>query len=273
MSEATLLERIMGPHGLSVVFQPILQRHRSGWRLHAVEGLVRGPSGTNMEPADVLFEYVRRKHEETTVDRECIARILAAAVDLPGTPRISVNVHASTLGRDSSFLPFLEAALVRNGIQASRLIVEIVEHSPYWDGEHFIRVLDGLRGIGVHIALDDIGLGHSNHRMVLECRPEYFKVDRYLVKGANSDFYRRALLRSLTDLAGSFGAYAVAEGVDCHDDLGTVVAEGFTLVQGFLLSKPLPASVLRESDLFRDGELGLAPPDRALRRSAVAAQA
>ena len=271
MSEPTLLDRILGPHGLSVVFQPIFQRHRTGWRLHALEGLVRGPHGTNMEGADVLFEYVRRKHEETTVDRECISRILLAARELPGAPRISVNVHASTLGRDGEFLPFMKATLEKTGIPPSRLIIEIVEHSPYWDGEKFVRVLDGLRDIGVHIALDDVGLGQSNYRMILECRPDYFKVDRYLVEGANADFYRRALLRSLTDLAGSFGAYAVAEGVATHDDLGTVVAEGFSLVQGFLLSKPLTLAVMKESDWLQDGDLDIAPVERLPRRSIAVA--
>lgn len=271
MSEATLLDRILSPQGLSVVFQPIFQRHRAGWRLHALEGLVRGPRGTNMEGADVLFEYVRRKHEETAVDRECIARILAAARDLPGAPRLSVNVHASTLGKDGDFLPFLKAVLEKTRIPPARLIIEIVEHSPYWDGEHFVRVLNGLREIGVHIALDDVGLGHSNYRMILECRPDYFKVDRYLVDGANADFYRRALLRSLTDLAGSFGAYAVAEGVDNHDDLLTVLAEGFSLVQGFLLSKPMPASELKDSGLLGDDEITIAPAERPQRRSLAVA--
>lgn len=262
MSEATLLDRILSPEGLSVVFQPIFQRHRTGWRLHALEGLVRGPRGTNMERADVLFEYVRRKHEETTLDRECIARILTAARDLPGAPRLSVNVHASTLGRDGGFLCFLKTALEKTGIPPARLIIEIVEHSPYWDGEHFVRVLQGLREIGVQIALDDVGLGHSNYRMILECRPDYLKVDRYLVEGANADFYRRALLRSIADLAGSFGAHAVAEGVGSYDDLGTVLAEGFSLVQGFLLSKPMPASALLDSGLLGDDEITIAPPER-----------
>ncbi len=105
------------------------------------------------------------------------------------------------------------------------------------------RTLKGLRRIGVRIAVDDIGLGHSNYRMLLECRPDFFKIDRYLVKGSNGDAYRRAVLHSIAELAQKVGAHAVAEGVDNEADLHTVCAEGIEMVQGYLLSRPIPAMV------------------------------
>jgi EAL domain-containing protein (putative c-di-GMP-specific phosphodiesterase class I) len=247
--ETSLLERILEPNGLTVVFQPMFQLKAEGWRLHALEALTRGPAGTNMENAAVLFEYVRRKREESLVDRECLTRALRTAKELRGEPRLTVNVHASTLGRDQGFVQFLADALDQNGIAAPRLVVEIVEHSPFWDGRSFTLALDGLRELGVAIALDDVGLGNSNYRMVLECRPDYFKVDRYLVCHSASDFYRRALLRSITDLAASFGAFAVAEGVDAHEDLEAVLSEGYRLVQGFLLSTPQTVAALRTAEI------------------------
>lgn len=255
MSEVCLLDRILEPQGLSVVFQPIYQLRAEGWRLHAVEALTRGPRGTNFESAPVLFEYVRRKREESLVDRECVARALRASRELRGEPRIAVNVHASTLGRDPCFVSFVHDTLDDVGIAASRVTVEIIEHSPFWDGRSFVKALDGLREIGVSVALDDVGQGNSNYRMVLECRPDYFKVDRYLTLGSAKDFYRRALLRSISELAGSFGAYAVAEGVDNHEDLEAVLTEGYRLVQGYLLSEPCTAAELRNSDLAQDKPL------------------
>ncbi len=249
MSEASLLDRILEPNGLTTVFQPVYQLNAEGWRLHAVEALTRGPAGTNFESAPVLFEYVRRKREESLVDRACVAHALPAARELRGSPRLSVNVHASTLGRDQGFVAFVHDELAQAGIAPERLVVEIVEHSPFWDGKSFTMALEGLRELGVAIALDDVGLGNSNYRMVLECRPDYFKVDRYLVEGSAGDVYRRALLRSITDLAASFGAFAVAEGVDKHEDLDAVITEGYRLVQGYLLSEPRTVSDLKTSDI------------------------
>lgn len=270
MTDPTLLDRILGPDGLSVRFQPVLQHTGAGWRLHELEGLTRGPRGTNAEAADVLFEYVRRKHAEDAVDRACITRVLTAAGELPGTPLVAVNAHASTLGRNRGFLDFFEDVLRRSGMPAARVVVEVVERSPVWDDASLRQTLDGLRALGTRIALDDVGLGQSNMRMILECRPDYFKVDRYIAAGSSTDHYRRALLRSLGDLAAGVGAHVVAEGIEEHEDLATVLAEGITLVQGFLLARPMSAPELLESGLLAGGSVGPTVRRTASRRSVLA---
>jgi len=218
-----------------------------GWHIHAFEALVRGLHGTNMESPEVLFEYVRRKGAERLVDRHCVTEILTAAVPLGRDAQVGINVHASTLEQDGGFARFLGDAATEHGVQPSRIIVEIVEHSPSWSGRKFQDALAGLREVGFRIALDDIGLGQSNYRMILECRPDYFKMDRFLITGSYADYYRRAVIRSITELAESFGATAVAEGIDNPDDLEAVLNEGVTTVQGYLLARPAAASTLGNS--------------------------
>jgi EAL domain-containing protein (putative c-di-GMP-specific phosphodiesterase class I) len=240
----TLLERILEPDGIAVVFQPIYSLRSDTPRLYALEGLVRGPLGTNMESADVLFEYVRRKREESLVDRVCVSRVLQAAREFPGSPRISLNVHASTLGRDPEFVSFLGDQAAAAQMSPTRLTVEIVEHSPFWDGPSFFRAVSGLRELGVRIALDDVGLGQSNYRMMLDSHPDYLKVDRYVVDGSSTDYFRQCILRSISDLARAFYAQAVAEGLDNVADLNAVIDAGFDLVQGFLLCQPANAATL-----------------------------
>jgi EAL domain-containing protein (putative c-di-GMP-specific phosphodiesterase class I) len=97
------------------------------------------------------------------------------------------------------------------------------------------------------LALDDIGLGHSNYKMILDCRPDYFKIDRYFVQGAGSDFYRQAVLKSVSELARPFGARVVVEGVENEEDLVAARAAGATLFQGFAFSRALPGSAYQES--------------------------
>ena len=123
-------------------------------------------------------------------------------------------------------------------------MIEIVEHAPPWDVTGFRNGLEGLRDIGARIALDDIGMGHANYRMILECRPDYFKIDRYFVAGSHGDFHRRAVLASVAELARPFGARVVAEGVEAPADLETVRGLGIDLAQGFLFGPALPASAL-----------------------------
>jgi len=101
-----LIDEILATDGLTVVFQPVVEIAGETLRLHTLECLTRGPRDTNAARADVMFEYVRRKRVEPIVDRACITAAFAAASTLPGAPRLSVNVHASTLGRDTDFLLF-----------------------------------------------------------------------------------------------------------------------------------------------------------------------
>jgi len=240
----TLLDSILEPGGLSALFQPIYEFARGERRLYAAECLIRGPRGTNMESADILFDYVRRKREEPRVDRACAALAMSEAARLPGSIRINVNVHASTLGRDPEFLVFLGDTADIHGIPPERLTIEIVEHAPPWDGPTFLAALGALRSIGASIALDDVGLGQSNFRMILECRPDYFKVDRFFASGVHTDYHRQAVFESVAGLARRFGGRVVAEGVEDEADLEALLGLGVDLVQGHLFSPALAADAL-----------------------------
>ncbi len=131
-----------------------------------------------------------------------------------------------------------------------RLTLEIVEYSTSFCKATFLGALDKLRGAGISIALDDIGAADSNYRRILECRPDYFKIDRYFVHGAYGDVYRQAVLESVADLGRKLGARVIAEGVEEMKDLHTLAEAGIDLVQGFLFSRPLPSEELRDRGLL-----------------------
>jgi len=250
MTDGSLLDHILAPDGLSPRFQPILEANGASWDLHAVECLMRGPSDTNVEPADILFEYARRKRAESIVDRACIAAALKAASQLDAVPQFFLNVHASTLGRDADFAKFIAYTAADHSIAPSRLTLEIIERQPYWNGPRFMATLDRLRIMGIKIALDDFGLGESNYRMMLDCWPDCIKIDRYVVKNCDSDYGRRAILDSIANLAMTIGSKVIAEGVQTLAELKAIKDLGFTLAQGFVLYKPMTLAEMRESPLL-----------------------
>lgn len=237
----TLLDTILDPAAITVVFQPTFE-----WigpeaqfpRVHFIECLSRGPRGTTMESAGVLFEYARRKGKEAVLDRICLELALRTVAGWPERPLISLNVHASTLERDPDFAGFLDGLARQSGVPLTEIILEIVEHAPDWSSPEFLRILASLKDAGVRIALDDIGLGQSNYRMILDCRPDYFKLDRYLVSGCAADPNRKAVMESLVLLANRMGGRVVAEGIETAEDLATVRSLGIHLVQGYLLARP-----------------------------------
>jgi len=245
MSEHRALDAILQPGGITPVFQPICVV-KSDWKVASLECLSRGPKGTNFESANVLFDYVRLKREETLVDRACINTALAAAQNFPSDLHLGINVHASTLGRDPGFAEFLRCAAELNGIAMHRLTIEVVEHAPPWDGVSFLSMLDRLRALGTRIALDDVGLGQSNFKMLLDVRPDFMKIDRYFVDACASDPNRQAVIEVVTRLAQRFGASVVAEGVEDEETVEALQQLGITLMQGFYFSVPLEAHEVRE---------------------------
>ncbi|HET7711166.1 MAG TPA: EAL domain-containing protein, partial [Thermoanaerobaculia bacterium] len=200
------LHMLLEPGGITPVFQPICLVDGREWTLFGYECLSRGPKGTNFESAGVLFDYVRLKREESLVDRACISAALnAAAQSLPSNVHLSINVHASTLGRDHGFIEFLTTAASSAAIALTRLTVEIVEHAPPWDGVSFLSGLEQLRSMGIKIALDDVGLGQSNFKMLIDVCPNYLKLDRYFVEECVSDPRRQAVIGVISHLATYFG--------------------------------------------------------------------
>jgi len=241
---------LLEPQGLTTVFQPIFEARGGERRVYALEALTRGPKRTNIERSDVLFEYVRRKRGEAEIDLLAIASALRQASGLPEVPDLSLNVHAVTLERERRLSVWLTELSAEHSVPLDSLIIEIVEHAPPWSGPHFLDNLDRLRALGVRIALDDVGLGQSNFRMIVDCRPDLLKIDRHFVDGCHADPLRRAVLESISDLASRLGARAVAEGIEDERDLAVVSNAGISLLQGYLLCRPCTTKNLKKMDFM-----------------------
>lgn len=233
----SMLDTLLIPGALTTLFQPIVQEPSR--RVHAFECLTRGPSDTNFRSADVLFEYARRKGAEGILDRACAAQALVVASEaLPGAD-VAVNIHASTLGRDIGFARDFEQLARSCGLAPARIIVEIVEHAPVLNHRDFIASLASLRAAGFRIALDDVGLGYSNFRMMIDCAPDYLKIERHFTHGAENDPLRCAVIESVVGFARRVGARVVAEGVEEESDRAFLSSLGIDLLQGYLFARPL----------------------------------
>jgi EAL domain-containing protein (putative c-di-GMP-specific phosphodiesterase class I) len=255
MRQPLLIDRVLGVGGIRAVLQPVYDISRAQPVACGVECLSRGPAGSNAEIASVLFDYVRRKKREAAVDRACIDAALRACTLLHDNLRVGLNVHGATLARDEGFAPWMLERLAEAGISPARVVLEIVEHAPAQDLESLAAAIASLRKHGVRLALDDVGLGSSGLRMVVEWQPDFIKIDRFFVSQAPSDKRRRAVIESVVALAAGIGAVSVAEGVETQEQLDLVTQSGVRLVQGYVFCEPLPPDELqrRTPSLFADG--------------------
>ena len=126
-----------------------------------------------------------------------------------------------------------------------------MEHAPTCNIPELTNNIAKLRSWGVRIALDDVGLGQSNYRMMLDCDPEYFKLDAYFVQGLSTDSKRRAVVESLVALAKALESSVVAEGVASNEDLLQLEEIGVDFAQANLLCPAIPLD-----ELLATGYLG-----------------
>src|SRR5260370_595890 len=131
MPMTELLEALFAPRTLSIVFQQIFDITTDLPATWGMEALTRGAPGTHFERAGVLFDYVRLKHQESKVDRLCMAEALACAAALDHVCLLSLNVHASTLERDDDLALFLADAAAACGIYLNRILFPILDHPPH----------------------------------------------------------------------------------------------------------------------------------------------
>ena len=124
------------------------------------------------------------------------------------------------------------------------LVFEVTEEEALKDLEAVKEVGTQLKIYGVSLSIDDFGMGYSSLGRLREIPFQEIKLDRTLVHGCAADPVQGALCRSAIDLAHSFRAKVVAEGVEQEDDLVFLDGVGCDKVQGYLLARPMPRDVL-----------------------------
>jgi diguanylate cyclase (GGDEF)-like protein/PAS domain S-box-containing protein len=168
-----------------------------------------------------------------------------AGWDCPAESKSVVCVNISTQQIDAELFPLVSRVLESSGLQPSRLELEITESILMIDGPKVLNQLDRLRQLGVRIAMDDFGAGFSSLGYLSRLPVDRLKIDRSLVHGLAPGARAADIVRAVIDLGNKFGFMVLAEGVETEDELELLGKLGCRQAQGFLLSRPVRASLAR----------------------------
>jgi diguanylate cyclase (GGDEF)-like protein/PAS domain S-box-containing protein len=233
--------------------------------LTAVEALVRWPHPTRgLLPPDEFIPLAEQTRLIQPLSRWILAAALrqcaswrAAGLDIP----ISVNLSVYDL-RDHDLPDVIAEALVKYGVPADRLRIEITESSLMANPPRAREILARLRVQGVQIAIDDFGIGYSSLAYLKSLPVDELKIDRSFVREMASDAGSRAIVRAIIDLADVLGLRVVAEGVEDAATLAALAALGCDVAQGYHFARALaPADLARWADAMRTAD---GPPSEDL---------
>lgn len=162
-----------------------------------------------------------------------------------GAPWFVVSVNVSAHDLDDDRLPAdVGAALTRHGLPADALALEVTETMAMRDGVRAERTLRALSGLGVHLAIDDYGVGYGSLDYLRRLPFTVLKVDRAFVAPAADDRVCAEILRSTVDLGHALGMQVVAEGVEDARTLALLRDLRCDSAQGWALGRPCAPAAL-----------------------------
>jgi EAL domain-containing protein (putative c-di-GMP-specific phosphodiesterase class I) len=153
---------------------------------------------------------------------------------------VAVNLSVRNL-LDGELPGQIEQLLARYELPAAALRVEITESMIMADPDRSLETVMALSSLGVHVSIDDFGTGYSSLSMLKRLPVDELKIDRSFVSPMMHDESDLIIVRSTIHLGHDLGMKVIAEGVEDEGTLERLASLGCDLIQGYFISRPLPA--------------------------------
>ena len=154
---------------------------------------------------------------------------------------VAINLSAKDLSRPQ-ILDMITGLLVQHQLEPGALSFEITESDIMNDTEAAIALLHRFRDQGFDVAIDDFGTGYSSLSQLKHMPVSELKIDKAFILNLDTSNDDQIIVRSTLMLAKQFNLKVVAEGVENQASLDLLQQWGCHWIQGFFLSKPLPAA-------------------------------
>ena len=158
---------------------------------------------------------------------------------------IAVNVSPKQFERDGLARMILDS-LAKSGLSPRQLEIEITESLAIQQPERVRSVLKPLRKLGIKLAVDDFGTGHSNLATLTQLDFDVFKIDRQFVAGTPHDGQANAIVEMILSMARTLEMQIVGEGIETEMQAKFLKLKGCHIAQGYLYSPPVTAEAFRK---------------------------
>jgi diguanylate cyclase (GGDEF)-like protein len=156
--------------------------------------------------------------------------------------RMAVNLSARQF-QQKNLVNTIAQVLESTKLEPRYLELEITESIAMQDISLTISVLRTLRSMGIQIAMDDFGTGYSSLSSLKSFPLDKLKIDQSFVRELVTDSFDAAIITALVALGHGLKLEVIAEGVETQEQLAFLRAAKCDGVQGYFLSRPLPAEV------------------------------
>jgi EAL domain-containing protein (putative c-di-GMP-specific phosphodiesterase class I) len=157
-----------------------------------------------------------------------------------GSLRVCVNLSARQFMR-AGLTDHVRSLLMQCGATGHQLGLEMTESVLIPDAHAATLVLNGLRTLGVKLAMDDFGMGYSSLSNLHSFPFDMLKIDRSFVSRMADGDQAIHIVRTIVELARALNMDVVAEGIETGEQLRLLRGLGCRYGQGYYFAPPLPA--------------------------------
>jgi EAL domain-containing protein (putative c-di-GMP-specific phosphodiesterase class I) len=159
--------------------------------------------------------------------------------------KVSINLFAGHF-RDTGIVEDVQAIFANSNVGFRQLVFEITERSPIGNSTAAQSVISGLHALGVRLAMDDVGTGHSNLAYMQTLGVDVIKIDRVFVDMVKPETQQVPVLDGLISMCRDLGTEIIAEGVETEAQALYLRGRGVVMAQGFLFAPALKAGAFKE---------------------------
>ncbi len=156
---------------------------------------------------------------------------------------VSVNLSAVQV-QDPALVDEVAEVLEQTGLEPQCLTLEITETALMQNPEFTRPILQRLKSLGIRLAMDDFGAGHSSLHYLKQFPIDVLKIDRSFVMGLGLNRVDSALVRTVINLAGVLNMAVTAEGVESPEQVAELAGIGCDKAQGYYYAQPVPSTEL-----------------------------
>lgn len=238
------LEKLLRENSLQSVYQPIV---RLGYGdVFGYEALSRCPENCLFDGPLALFKFAEQNNQAFALDRLVREKAIRNCPSLGSLQKIFINVTMGIMN-DPHFVSGQTVRwLTDRGLHPDQVVFELTERNSIDDFEAAKKILGHYRNQGYEIAIDDAGAGYSSLQSIVELSPDYIKIDRSLVRHADSDDMKKNMLSTFVRFAKKMNIRTVAEGIERPEEMRLLCAMGFDFGQGFWIGRPSEQPVVEE---------------------------
>lgn len=158
---------------------------------------------------------------------------------------LAVNVSPRQF-EDENLAETILDALAKSGLSPRQLEIEITESLAIQQPDRVRDVLEPLRRLGIKLAMDDFGTGHSNLAVLTQIDFDVFKIDRQFLTGTPQDEQSNAIVDMILSMANTLNMTIVGEGIETEAQAAFLTNRDCDIGQGFLYSPPIAAAAFEE---------------------------